>query len=159
VKALVLIVILALIALGLEFWSRRGPGSSPMTHPYHAPHKGTIVRLGQAREEYHLELVHDPAAGKLIAYVLDHVAKEPIRAHSTSFELVVTDGAVKRTLTLSAVADPATGSTAADATRFEAQADWLKNLRRFEAELPYLKIGSTTFLRQPLSFPEGNERP
>jgi hypothetical protein len=85
IKALLLVVVLGLVALGLELWSRQQPGRArapKMAHAHNAPHGGTIVQLG--REEFHLELVHDPAAGKLIVYLLDHEAKQPVRARSTS---------------------------------------------------------------------------
>ena len=41
----------------------------PAKHEHHAPHGGTPVVLGD--EAYHLELVRDPAKGKLQAFVLD----------------------------------------------------------------------------------------
>jgi hypothetical protein len=159
IKAILLVLVLGLVALGIELWSRQQPGrarSLKMAHAYSAPHGGTIVQLG--RDEFHLELVHDPAAGKLIVYLLDHEAKQPVRARSTSFDLVVKAGGEARTLNFMAIANPA-GAASTEATRFEAQAEWLKTTRRFEAELPYLKIGSTTFLRQTFRFPEGNEKP
>ena len=126
-------------------------------HAYHAPHGGTIVRLG--REEYHLEFVRDAAAGKLTAYLLDFEAQDAIRSRAESFDLVATVGAEKRPLTFKAVPNSAAGETNADASRFEAHAEWLKTTPRFDAELSQLKIRNTIFLRVPFNFPKGNERP
>jgi hypothetical protein len=126
-------------------------------HEYHAPHGGTIVRLG--REEYHLEFVRDTAAGKLTVYVLDSNAQLAVRTRETSLELVATIGAEKRPLALQAVPDATAGETIGDASRFEAQADWLKTTGRFDAELARIKIRNLTFLRVPFHFPRGNERP
>ena len=54
-------------------------------HEHHPPHKGTLVEFGE--EFAHLELVLDPATGKLTAYALDGEAEKAVRLKQT--EIVV----------------------------------------------------------------------
>ena len=46
------------------------------SHAEHGPHDGELIELG--RGEYHAEVVHDDAAGKVTVYLLDGSAKEPV---------------------------------------------------------------------------------
>src|SRR5690349_10658250 len=91
-------------------------------HVHRAPHGGTLVELGE--HTYNLELVRDADAGKLTAYVLDGHAENFIRIPAASFELVAFAGGERKTLTLRAVANSATGETVGNTSQFEAQADW-----------------------------------
>lgn len=54
-------------------------------HAEHGPHEGSLIELGN--EEYHAELVHDEAAGKVTIYVLDSAAKKAVPIEAT--ELVI----------------------------------------------------------------------
>ncbi len=148
-----------LLVLALTGCAERShaPGMARAKHDFHAPHAGTIVRLG--REEFHLEFVRDAAAGRLTAYVLDAQSQEATRIRADSFELVAVVGGEKRPLTFQAAPVTAEGETIGASSRFETQADWLKTTGSFEAELPRLKIFNTTFLRVPFTFPQGNEHP
>lgn len=130
--------------------------AAPAKHEHHAPHDGTAIVLG--KEEYHLELVLDAAAGKLTAYVLDGELENFIRVKAPAFEVVATVGAEKKTLTFQAVANPATGETVGDTSQFEAQANWLKTTKTFDAELAALKIRNATFLHVAFNFPKGNDK-
>jgi hypothetical protein len=132
-----------------------GAGLAPPNHSYHAPHGGTIVRLG--REEYHLEFVRDPISSRLTAYVLDTESKQAIQIRASSFELIASVDGEKRPLTFVAAPDHAQSEAVGDCSRFESQANWLRTASAFEAELVSLKISNTTFLRQRFSFPQGNE--
>ena len=148
------LAIVALAATGCGDRSNAA-ASAKAKHEFHAPHGGTIIRLG--REEYHLELVRDATAGRLTAYILDGEALNPVRTRASSFDIVSGPATAKRVLTFNAVEDPKTGETIGDTSRFAAEADWLKTTGRFDGELSLLKIASTTFLRVPISFPAGNE--
>ena len=110
-------------------------------------------------ESYHLELVLNPAAGVLTAYVLDGHMENFIRTNVTSFEAIARVAGEARTLTFSAVANAATGETVGDTSQFEAQADWLKTATRFDGTLKSLTIRGTAFNEVAFRFPEGNERP
>ena len=125
-------------------------------HEHQAPHGGTPVVLGN--EAYHLELVRDPAAGTLSAYVLDGEMEMFIRLKAPSFEAVATVGAEKRPLTFKAVANAATGETVGDTAQFDAQADWLKTTATFDAVLTSLEIRGTKFDQVAFNFPKGNDK-
>lgn len=51
-------------------------GEGEHAHPEHGPHGGDLVELG--KEEYHAEVVHDEASGKVTIYVLDSAAKQAV---------------------------------------------------------------------------------
>ena len=136
-----------LVALTLGGCSRpessRGGG-----HAHTAPHGGTLIEIGE--HAYNLELVRDPAAGKLTAYVLDGHAENFVRIPAPSIELVAFTGGERRPLTLRAVANPATGETVGDTSQFEAEADWLKNTAEFPGEIPAIEIRGTKFQKVAL---------
>src|SRR5688500_361660 len=135
----------ALLIVTLGGCSRPESASGSGGHTHRAPHGGTLVEVGD--HAYNLELVRDPAAGKLTAYVLDGHAENFIRINAPSIELVAFTGGEKRPLTLRAVANPTTGETVGDTSQFEAQADWLKNTAEFPGEIPALEIRGTKFQR------------
>ena len=64
-------------------------GGHAHAHPTEGPHHGSLIELG--REDYHAELVHDPAADTVTIYVLDGAAHEavPIDAEQLTLNLVV----------------------------------------------------------------------
>ncbi|MBN8624862.1 MAG: hypothetical protein J0M17_05160 [Planctomycetes bacterium] len=51
-------------------------GGAEGGHPEEGPHKGHLIELG--KEEYHVEVVHDDAAEKVIVYLLDGKAESPV---------------------------------------------------------------------------------
>lgn len=125
------------------------------SHEHKAPHGGTAVVLG--KEAYHLELVRDAATGKLSAYVLDGEMENFIRVAAPALEIVATVAGAKQTLTLAAVANPATGEKIGDTSLFEVTADWLKTTATFDATLTTLTVRGTTFAAVAFNFPKGNE--
>jgi hypothetical protein len=133
------------------------PAAAPAAkHEHHAPHGGTPVVLGA--EIYHLELVLDPAAGKLSAFVLDGEMENFIRVKQPSFEVVATAGGASHTLAFRAVADSATGETVGDTALFEASADWLKSAKNFAGILTSLDVRGTVFTGVAFNFPKGNDQ-
>ena len=130
--------------------------ATPAKHEHKAPHGGTPVVLGH--ELYHLELVRDAAAGKLSAYLLDGEMENFIRTAAPALEIVATVAGAQQTLTLAAVANPATGETVGNTALFEAQADWLKTAATFDATLTTLTVRGTAFAAVPFNFPKGNDK-
>jgi len=112
-------------------------------HAHTAPHGGTLVELGA--HAFNLEFVHDPAAGKLTAYLLDGHAETFVRISAPSFEIVATVAGAKQTLTLNAVANPATGEKLGATSQFEATADWLKTATSFDGVISSLTIRDNPF--------------
>ncbi len=73
-------------------------------HEHHPPHGGTPVVLGD--EAYHLELVRDPQAGTLQAFLLDGEMENFVRAAMPSIEIVARAGGAERILAPPARAQP-----------------------------------------------------
>jgi hypothetical protein len=127
----------------------------PKPHQHHPPHGGTLVVLGD--EAFHLELVRDPAAGTLRAYVLDGELEDFVRIGAARLALEVQRDGRPGTLALLPVADPATGETVGDTSLFEARAGWLKTTDHFQGVFRNLNIQDRTFKAVPFDFPGGND--
>ncbi len=117
-----------------------------------APHGGTAVALG---DDYAVEFVLDPAAGRLDAYFLDDDLENFIRVAMPSFDLTASVGGEKRSLRFEPTANPATGETAGNTSCFSAQAGWLKTASSFDAVLPRLEVRGRPFQDTAFSFPQG----
>ena len=153
--------ILPLLAAGLAAGacSKQSPTASATTsatHAHHPPHGGTPVVLGG--EAYHLEFVRDAIVGKLSAYVLDGEMEEFIRLTAPSLELVVIISGARLTLTLHAVANPATGEKIGDTSLFEVDAEWLKGTDNFDAVITGIDIRGTHFGPVAFNFPKGSDK-
>jgi len=130
--------------------------SAPLKHEHKPPHGGTPVVLGV--ELYHLELVLDAATGKLQAYVFDGELENFIRSAAPALQISATVKGAPQTLTLSAVANQATGETVGDTSLYEAQADWLKGVTEFDGTLAGITIRGTSFTNVKFNFPKGNDK-
>lgn len=117
--------------------------SAHAKHAHTAPHGGNLVEIGD--HAYNVELLRDAATGKLTAWILDGHAENFVRIKAPSIELVATVAGAKQTLTLAAVANPATNEKVGDTSQFEATADWLKTTATFDAVIPTLVIKDTPF--------------
>jgi hypothetical protein len=129
----------------------------PRLHRHHPPHGGTPVVLGD--EAFHLELVRDPGAGTLRAYVLDGEMEAFVRIRASRLILEVERGGGKASLVLVPVADPATGETVGDTSLFEARAGWLKTTDTFQGVFRDLTIRDQAFKAVAFTFPDGNDKP
>ena len=98
--------------------------SAHSAHVHVAPHGGNLVEIGD--HAYNVELLRDPATGKLTAWILDAHAENFVRIASPAIEVVAMPGGKFTPLSLAAVANPATGETVGSTSQFEVQADWLK---------------------------------
>jgi hypothetical protein len=124
-------------------------------HEHHPPHGGTPVVLGN--EEYHVELVSDPAAGKLQAFVLDGEMENFIRVPDESIEIDAEVSGHPEKLKLQPVANSATGEKVGDTSQFETQADWLKTTTNFDAILKEIAVRGKTYSNVKFNFPKGND--
>lgn len=151
-----LILACATLLLGTAACSpKSSTTTAPQRHEHQPPHGGTPVVLGE--ESCHLELVLDAAAGRLSAYVLDGEMENFIRIGTPSFQIVAKFGGREETLVFRPVANPATGETAEATSLYEAQAEWLKTTREFEATLASLTVRGRTFANIAFNFPRGND--
>lgn len=123
-------------------------------HHHEPPHGGTAIDLGN--EDAHLEFVLDAAAGKLTCYVLKPHMSGFQRITQESIELAATVGGKPETLTLKAVANAGTGEKAGDTSQFEAQADWLKTAKSFDAVVKSIAVRGKDYTALKFNFPKGS---
>ncbi len=130
-------------------------GAPPPKHEHRPPHGGTAVELG--KEEFHLEIVRDAAAGRLTAYVMDGELENFVRIAEPALVLVAKGPSGTTNLTLRATANPATGETVGDTAQFAGEAAWIRDVPVFDGLFPELKIRGHTYNRITFNFPRGNE--
>lgn len=123
-------------------------------HHHEPPHGGTAIDLGD--EEAHLEFVLDATAGKLTCYVLKAHMAGFQRITQESLELTAQVNGKPEPLTLKAVANAATGEKAGDTSQFEAQAEWLKTAKSFDAELKTINVRGKDYAALKFNFPKGS---
>jgi hypothetical protein len=127
-------------------------------HEHKPPHHGTLVRFGD--EFAHLELVLDPAAGRLTAYALDGEAEKPVRLKARSIAILVkprTPAGQPFTLSLMPVANPLTGEVKGDTSEFTASVSRLEGLSDFDGKVKDLRIRGSRFHDVGFNYPKGNE--
>ena len=151
---------LALLALLLAGCDKRASsrGEQIQVHKHeHKPlHHGTPVVLGD--EEYHLELVLDPAAGRMQAYVMDGELENFVRIQAQSFNIAARLPGREEILKLIAVPNNATGEKVGDTSLFETQAEWLKKTSSFEAVIKAVEVRGKSYQNVPFNFPKGNDK-
>jgi len=126
-------------------------------HAHHAPHGGTLILLGD--HTAHIELVLDPEAGKLTAYLLDGHAEHPVRSEARELVFKFRRGAdtAWQDITLAAVGNPLSGETVGDTSEFSGAAEALVGAETFHLRTPALRLRGAEFDTIETSFPEGNE--
>lgn len=135
------VVLLGLVLAGCGRKDDHGHDHAGHEHAHHehvAMHGGTLVEVGE--HQFNLEFLHDPAAGKLTMWVLDAHAENFVRVRLPAIQVITNDGGVEHTLTLSAVANAATGETVGDSAQFEATAPWLKEAKTVPVRVPSIHI-------------------
>lgn len=115
-----------LLSLGTVFMTNSGctppsaesPASAPSgqehAHASHGPHDGAIIELGD--ENYHAELVHGEATGKVTVYILDSAAKNAVPIEASEITVNVQQGEQGRQFKLAA--EPDAGDSAGKSSRF-----------------------------------------
>lgn len=156
-NSLALLLAAALLTGGCSKAPPPAPAAAnPPHHEHKPPHGGTPVVLGD--EAYHLELVLDPAVGKLQAYVFDGEMENFIRSAVPSFDIDARVHGATEKLALKAVANEATGEKVGDSAVFEVEADWLKSTPEFDGVIEKITIRGTTFSGVKFNFPKGNDQ-
>ena len=88
----------------------KGPEDKGEAHEHKAPHGGEILELG--KEEGHVELVHDDAAGKITLYVYGTSLDKPVHVEKPTLTLQLKDGTAAEVALTSSDAKPdGTGHT------------------------------------------------
>jgi hypothetical protein len=109
---------------------------------------GVLMELGKHGSGYNLEILQNPE-DQLEIFILDAHAENYVRIAQPSIELSLTDS--NQTISLGAVADPATGETVGDSALFRAESNISSKLP-LRGTLRSLKIGSKTYTDQPFEF-------
>jgi hypothetical protein len=109
---------------------------------------GVLMELGKHGSGYNLEILQNPE-DQLEIFILDAHAENYVRIAQPSIELTLRDS--KQTISLGAVADPATGETVGDSALFRAESNVSSKLP-LRGTLHILKIGSKTYTDQPFEF-------
>jgi hypothetical protein len=144
---------LAALAAGCDGAPRPEPGDAhdhgdEHGHVHSAPHGGTLVVL--AEESANLELVHDRAAGRLTAYVLDGHAEHGVRVPQTTLSLTLRRaGAEAFEVTLVAVSNALTGETVGDTSEFTAADERLRGAGPFEGSVRSVVVRGAAFADVP----------
>jgi hypothetical protein len=132
-------------------------------HEHTAPHSGTLVVLGE--EFAHVELVLDPGAGSLTAYILDGEAENAVRISQKYIDIKIKETTQQEisaeksgyVIRLEAVSDVLTGETPGDTSELTAQSERLKGVQEFDAVILAIDIKGRTFTNICFRFPDGNE--
>jgi hypothetical protein len=119
------------------------------------PHGGTTVLV--ADDEFHLELVLNPAAAKLQAYVLDGHLERYVQVPETNFVIVASSGGTTERLAFQRAPEPGSGTVPATSALFEARADWLKTAKEFAGSIPTITLNGKTFTNISFPFPKGTQ--
>lgn len=130
-------------------------GSTAIAHEHHAPHKGTLVVLGE--EFSHVELVLDNTTGELTAYVLDGEAENPVRIAQSSLIIKLKDKGKLVSLRLKPIANDLTGEKVGDTSEFQGTFSKLKGLSHFEGYISSIQSRGESFKNVRFLYPEGNE--
>ena len=152
VLLLAVFLILGLAACSRSSDADAGVGSG--RHHHDPPHGGTGVVLGD--EEYHLEFVFDSAPGKIQAYILSAHMETFVRVSAGSFVVIAKLPGGEEPLAFKGIASNATGETIGDTSLFEAEADWLKTNKNFDALLKELTIKGRRYENVAFNLPKGN---
>ena len=124
-------------------------------HSHGPPHGGTPVLV--AEHKYHLELVRDPAAGVMQAYVLDDHLHDFIRVPETNFTLLATIDGKTEQLDFARMTNAMSPNPSDPSFLFEARADWIKTVTNFSGLIPGITLKGQTFTNIAFPFPKGTQ--
>ena len=100
---------------GCDGPQRKPDGSAAVhNHPTKGPHGGSLIELGD--EQYHVEMIHDDAAGVVTFYVLDASAKKAVPISAAEVVLNLKHAGKPEQFKIAAQAD--TGDPAGQSSRF-----------------------------------------
>lgn len=90
------------------------PKTAPHAHPTEGPHGGHLIELG--KEEYHAELIHDDATGKVTVFLLDGSVNLPVAIEQPQITINIRHDGEGKQFKLLAV--PAAKDAAGSSSRF-----------------------------------------
>ena len=115
-------------------------------HAAHDPvYGGTLIELGE--HEAQAELVFEAESGTLTLYLWDGHVSKPARCKQLSIAVEVDSEAEPVALELEPVANPLTGETFGDTSKFETQSDTLKGRANLAGWLGGIHVLGRSFER------------
>jgi len=135
-----------------EGGSKRGSGGG---HAHTSPRGGTLVEIGDHVAQ--VDLVLDPAAGELHAYVMDGHASRAVRIAQETLAVTVGEGTETFELPLAAAADPLSGETVGDTSHFSAVSERLKGRTTFSGRIGPIRVFGKDC--EPVAFRYGGAGP
>lgn len=124
-------------------------------HHHTAPHGGALLELGEHFS--FLELVVDPATGRVTLYVLDGEAEKAVRVTHPSLTLTIAEpSGVATPLTLDARASTLTGETVGDSSEFTGMLEALKSATAVKARLATISVKGRVFENLELLWPDAH---
>lgn len=109
------------------------------------------MKVGE--HDFHLELVNDTHAGKMLAYVHDDHMEHAESVPPTTFELVAKMDGKEHRATFNAGDGSTTAAT--NVNVFTAKADWFKSATNFEGLIPTITLKGETFTNVTFTYPKG----
>ena len=135
---------------------RREYGEAIRCPDYHVP--GITQGASRRHESRHKTQAVIAKTGRLVAYVLDGEAENPVRVAQDRLRLHIKEAPAEDVaVDLEAVASALSGEKVGDTSQFEAQADWLKTDKEFDAVLKNLVVRGNKYDEIKFNFPKGND--
>ena len=141
---LALVLIVALAGCAREEESHDLQQEKERQHLHEGAYGGTLIELGKHAAQ--AELVVDKETGTVTVYLWDSCVSKPARSKQISLALEFGENL---RVDLEPVANPLTGETFGDTSKFEAQSDKLKTLEPGQGQLGPLEILGTRFEPTP----------
>lgn len=120
-------------------------------HLHVAPRGGALVVL--AEETAHVEVVPDPATGRLSLYVLGPHAERPVRVAQAEIAVTLDVAGTEHRVALPAVANELTGETVGDTSEFSADVEALKGVETFSGRIEEISARGATYTAVPFTYP------
>ena len=113
-------------------------------HLHEAAYGGTLIELGEHAAQ--AELVLDNESGTVTVYLWDSCVSKPARSKQIALRVEFGEDLI---VDLEPVANPLTGETFGDTSKFEAQSDRLKGFEPGQGKLGAIEILGTEFEPTP----------
>ena len=143
VRIVLAAVLLGLLVQGCGDAPESGDGHSHAGHGHQPKNGGQLVEVGQ--HQFNLEVLAEPAPGRLTLWVLDAHAENYVRLTNASLPLTLVAAGETHPLTLRAVPNAASGETVGDTSQFEATDPWLTRHPEFAGQLDSLTLRGKSF--------------
>lgn len=130
---------------------RHDPVAAGGGHHHGSIHGGVAVELGE--HQYQLDLVNDPATGRMKGWVMDGHMENFVRLPVKSFEISVVAAGSTQQVTLTAQANAGTGETVGDTSQFQGESAGLRGLTNFTGTLHELEIRGASFRQVRFEYP------